>query len=146
MNGPAFLLKTHGPAIRTKATPKHSSNPSNYKSIFNLLTATPPLQSAKPYSSPKPHHTGTDFQQPNSEAYEAEDRCLRVSSARRLMLPHPAAPQPFRHCHSLLQQKRNLADMWRTRGRLWIDRWPAAVARCLADVIQTHKGTKVYIE
>ena len=32
--------------------------------------------------------------QPNSEAYEAEDRCFRVSVARRLMLPHPAAADP----------------------------------------------------
>ena len=30
--------------------------------------------------------------QPSSEAYEAEDRCFRASVARRLMLPHPAAP------------------------------------------------------
>ena len=29
--------------------------------------------------------------QPSSEAHEAEDRCFRVSVARRLMLPHPAA-------------------------------------------------------
>ena len=29
--------------------------------------------------------------QPSSEAYEADDRCFRVSVARRLMLPHRAA-------------------------------------------------------
>ena len=29
--------------------------------------------------------------QPSSEAYEVEDRCFRVSVARRLMMPHPAA-------------------------------------------------------
>ena len=31
---------------------------------------------------------------PSSEAYEFEDRCFRVSVARRLMLPHPAAANP----------------------------------------------------
>ena len=30
--------------------------------------------------------------QPSSEAYEAEDRCFRGAGAKRLMLPHPAAP------------------------------------------------------
>ena len=32
--------------------------------------------------------------QPRSEAYEIEDRCFRVSVARRLMLPHPVAANP----------------------------------------------------
>ena len=30
----------------------------------------------------------------SSEAYEAEDCCIRVTVARRLMLPHPAATNP----------------------------------------------------
>ena len=29
--------------------------------------------------------------QPSSEAYKVEDRSFRVSVARRVMLPHPAA-------------------------------------------------------
>ena len=32
--------------------------------------------------------------QPSSEAFEIEDRCFRVSVARRLMMPHPAAANP----------------------------------------------------
>ena len=35
-------------------------------------------------------NTGAYLMQPSSEAYEVEDRCFRVSVARRLMLPHPA--------------------------------------------------------
>ena len=31
---------------------------------------------------------------PSSEAYEVEDRCFRVSVARRLILPHPVAANP----------------------------------------------------
>ena len=39
-------------------------------------------------------HTGAHLMQPSNEAYEAEDRCFRVSVARRLMMPHPAAANP----------------------------------------------------
>ena len=39
-------------------------------------------------------HTGAHLMQPRSEAYEIEDRCFRVSVARRLMLPHPVAANP----------------------------------------------------
>ena len=39
-------------------------------------------------------NTGAHLQQPNSEAYEADDRCFQVSLARRLMLAHPAASHP----------------------------------------------------
>ena len=39
-------------------------------------------------------HTGAHLMQPSSEAYEVEDRCFRVSVARRLMLPHPAVADP----------------------------------------------------
>ena len=39
-------------------------------------------------------NTAAHLQQPNGESYEAEDRCFRVSMARRLILPHPAAPNP----------------------------------------------------
>ena len=35
---------------------------------------------------------GAHLMQPSGEAHEAEDRCFRVSVARRLMMPYTAAP------------------------------------------------------
>ena len=43
--------------------------------------------------------------QPSSEACEIEDRCFRVSVARRLMLPHPAAANPADVVQFFPQQK-----------------------------------------
>ena len=54
--------------------------------------------------------------QPSSEACETEDRCFRVSVARRLMLPHPAAPNA------------------------------EVLIAGMQDVIQSHNGAKVFIE
>ena len=94
---------------------------------------------------------------PSSEAYEAEDRCFRVSVARRLMLPHPAAPNaadvvqfcPNKSaagviCNKPVDPKQHHCNGCRYGGG--VDRRHAAAGRCLADVIQSHSGAKVFIE
>ena len=95
--------------------------------------------------------------QPSSEAYEIEDRCFRVSVARRLMLPHPAAPNaadvvqfcPNKSaagviCNKPLDPKQHHCYGCRYGGG--VDRRHAALARCLADIIHSHSGVKVFIE
>ena len=95
--------------------------------------------------------------QPSSEAYEAEDRCFRVSVARRLMIPHPAAPNatgvvqscPNKSAVGLICNKPVDTQQHHCYGCRYgggVDRSHAAVARCLADVIQSHSGAKVFIE
>ena len=94
---------------------------------------------------------------PSSEAYEAEDRCFRVSVASRLMLPHPAAPNATdvvqfclnKSAASLICNKPVDTQQHHCYGCRYgggVDRRHAAVARCLADVIQSHSGAKVFIE
>ena len=95
--------------------------------------------------------------QPRSEAYEIEDRCFRVSVARRLMLPHPVAANPADVvqfcpnksaagviCNKPLDPK--LHHCYGCRYGGGVDRRHAALARCLADIIQSHSGVKVFIE
>ena len=95
--------------------------------------------------------------QPSSEAYEAEDRCFRVSEAKRLMLPHSTAPQRHRRCTVLpiksaagvicnkpVDPQQHHCYGCRYGGG--VDGRHAAVGRCLADVIQSHSGAKVFIE
>ena len=95
--------------------------------------------------------------QPSSEAYEVEDRCFRVSVARILMLPHPAVADPADVaqfcpnksaacviCDKPLDPKQHHCYGCRCGGG--VDRRHAALARCLADVIQSHSGIKVFIE
>ena len=60
-----------------------------HKQLYDSLTDTSVERSIPSQST---SHTGAHLMQPSSEAYEAEDRCFRISVARRLMLPHPAAP------------------------------------------------------
>ena len=95
--------------------------------------------------------------QPRSEAYEIEDRCFRVSVARRLMLPHPVAANPADVvqfcpnksaagviCNKPLDPKQHHCYGCRYGGG--VDRRHAALARCLADIIHSHSGVKVFIE
>ena len=95
--------------------------------------------------------------QPSSEAYEAEDRCFRVSVARRLMLPHPAVAGsanvvqfcPNKSaagviCNKPVDPKQHHFYGCRFGGG--VDRRHAALARCLADIIQSHSGVKVFVE
>ena len=95
--------------------------------------------------------------QPSSEAYESEDRCFRVSVARRLMLPHPAVPNaadvvqfyPNKSAAGVICNKPVDPQQHHCHGCLYdggVDRRHAAVGRCLADIIQSHSGAKVFIE
>ena len=95
--------------------------------------------------------------QPSGEAYEAEDRCFHVSVARRLMLPHPAAPSaadvvqfcPNKSAAGMICNKPVDPQQRHCYGCRYgggVDRRHAAVGRCLADVIQSHSGAKVVIE
>ena len=95
MNKPAFLLKPLGAALRLKTTQKKQVSTIQrniHEQFYNSLTDTPTEQAI--LLSQSTSHTGAHLMQPSSEAYEAEDRCFRVSVARRLMLPHPAAANP----------------------------------------------------
>ena len=60
-----------------------------HKQLFDSLTDT--LVERSVLFSQSTSHTGAHLMQPSSGAYEAEDRCIRVSVARILMMPHPAA-------------------------------------------------------
>ena len=93
MNKPALLLKPLGPALRTSTTKKRLVTSIQKHLHKHLLEshATPPIGRAILISQSAPH-TGAHVVQPNSEAYESEDRCFRVSIARRLKSPHPTAP------------------------------------------------------
>ena len=83
--------------------------------------------------------------QPRSEAYEIEDRCFRVSVARRLMLPHPAvASAAGVICNKPLDSKQHHCYGCRYGGG--VDHRHAALARCVADIIHSHSGVKVFIE
>ena len=158
MNKPTSLLKPLGAALDLKTTQKKQVSTIQrniHKQLYNSLIDTPTEQAILLLQSTS--HTGAHLMQPSSEAYEAEDRCFRVSAARRLMLPHPAAANPAdvvqfcpnksaagvmcnkpvdpkqHHCHGC-------------RYGVGVDRRHAAVGRCLADVIQSHGGVKVFIE
>ena len=117
VNKPALLLKPLGPALRTNTTQKR---------LLSNIQMHPFLSQSAP-------RTGAHLLQPNSEAYEAEDRCFRVSAARRLMLPHPAAPDPSGVVLACTTKSAACA----CRCGSGVDRRHAAVASCLADVIHT---------
>ena len=123
--------------------------------FFNSLTGTPTEQAILPSQSTS--HTGAHLMQPSIEAYEAEDRCFRVSVARRLMMPHPAAPNAADVVQSSPTNSAALVicnkpvdpqqhHFYGCRYGGGIDRRHAAVTRCLADVTHSHRGTKVFIE
>ena len=157
MSKPTFLLKPLGAAHRLKTTQKkHVSTIQRkiHKQLYNSLIDTPTEQAI--LLSQSTSHTGSHLMQPSSEAYEAEDRCFRVSVARRLMLPHPAANPadvvqfcPNKSaagviCNKPVNPKQHHCYGCRYGGG--VDRRHAAVGRCLADVIQSHGGAKVFIE
>ena len=145
-------------ALRTKTTQKRPV-PSIQKRLHKQLLeshATSPISRAILISQSAPH-TGAHLLQQNSEAHEAEDRHFRVSVARRLRLPHPAASDPSavvlacsnkgaagQICGKPVDAQQYHCNSCRHGGG--VDRQHAAVAGCLADVIHSHNGTKVYIE
>ena len=95
MNKPSFQLKPLGAAVRLQTTQKKQVSTIQrniHKQLYNSLTDTPTEQAI--LLSQSTSHTGAHLMQPRSEAYEIKDRCFRVSVARRLMLPHPAAANP----------------------------------------------------
>ena len=158
MNKTTFLLKPLGAALRQKTTQKKQVSTIQrniHKQLYNSLIDTPTEQAI--LLSQSTSHTGAHLMQPSSEAYEAEDRCFRVSVARRLMLPHPAAPKaadvvqfcPNKSaagviCNKPVDPKQHHCNGCRYGGG--VHRRHAAVGRCLADVIQSHSGVKVFIE
>ena len=95
MNKPTFQVKPLGAALRLQTTQKKQVSTIQrniHKQFYNSLTDTPTEQAI--LLSQSTSHTGAHLMQPSSEAYEIEDRCFRVSVARRLMMPHPAAANP----------------------------------------------------
>ena len=155
---PTFLLEPFGAALRQKTTQKKQVSTIQrniHKQLYSCLIDTPTEQPI--LLSQSTSHTGAHLMLRSSEAYEAEDRCFRVSVARRLMLPHPAAPNaadvlqfcPNKSaagviCNKPVDPKQHHCNGCRYGGG--VDRRHAAVGRCLADVIQSHSGVKVYIE
>ena len=158
MNTPAFQLKPPGAALRLKTIQKKQVSQIQrniHKQLFDSLDDTATERAI--LLSQSTSRTGAHLMQPSSEAYVAEDRCFRVSVAKRLMLPHPAASNAtdvVQSCpnksaagvicnKSVDPQQHHCYGCWYGGG---VDRRHAAVGRCLADVIQSHSGAKVFIE
>ena len=158
MNKPSFQLKPLEAALRLQTTQKKQVSTIQrniHKQLYNSLTDTPTEQAI--LLSQSTSHTGAYLMQPRSETYEIEDRCFRVSVARRLMLPHPAAANPADVvqfcpnksatgviCNKPLDPKRHHCYGCRYGGG--VGRRHAALARCLADIIHLYSGVKVFIE
>ena len=87
-----------------------------HKQLLESVTTSPVDRAA--LLSQSTSHTGAHLMQPSSEAYEAGTK--------------PGDLQQH-HCYGC-------------RYGGGVDRRHAAVARCLADVIHPHNGTKVHIE
>ena len=150
-------FKPLGAALRLKTTQQKQVSTIQrniHKQFYNNLTDTPTEQAI--LLSQSTTHTGAHLMQPNSEAKKVEDRCFRVSVARRLMLPHPAVADPANVvqfcpnksaadviCNKPLDPKQHHWYGCRYGGG--VDRRHAALAHCLADVIQPHSGVKVFI-
>ena len=103
------------------------------------------------------HHVNGNLMHPSSEAYEAEDRCLRNCCSQEIDVATSCNFQPCRCGTVLLQQSaaglicNKTLDPQEHHGNGCrygggVDRRHAAVARCPADVIHSHSGTKVFIE
>ena len=82
-----FPFQPLGAALHLKTTQKKQVSTIQrnlHKQLHDSLTDTPVERSV--LLSQSTSHTGAHLMQPSSEAYEAGDRCFRVSVARRLML------------------------------------------------------------
>ena len=158
MNAPSLLLKSLSAALRTHRSQKALVNMIQQTTHQQLLASlsTNPIQKAILLSQTA-QNTGAHLQQPNSEAYEADDRCFQVSLARRLMLVHPAASHPTNispTCPNVSAAKRTCAcpidphqlHCMTCRSGGGVDQRHSALARCLADLSTAHTGTKAYIE
>ena len=124
-------------------------------------TRTPlsPILRFSPFMKPRPAkiHGAWCYSAFEASCVALLSRCFRVSVARRLMLAHPAAANPADVvqfcpnksaagviCNIPLDPKQHHCRGCRCGGG--VDRRHAALARCLADVIQSHSGVKVFIE
>ena len=158
MNAPSLLLKSLGAALRTHGSQKTLVNTIQQTTHQQLLAnlSTNHIQKAILLSQTA-QITGAHFQQPNSEANEADDRCFQVSMARRFMLTHPTAALPTnisptcpnvsaakRVCTCRIDQHQLHCIVCKSGGG--VDQRHSALARCQADLVTTHTGAKVHIE
>ena len=158
MNAPSLLLKSLGAALRKHTSQKALVNTIQQTTHQRLLDSLSNNTMQKAILlSQTAKNTGAHPQQPNSEASEADDRCFHVSLARRLMLPHPAASQASNissTCPNVSAAKRTCAchidphqpHCMTCKSGGGVDQRHSALARCLADLVTKHTGTKVFIE
>ena len=94
MNKPTFQFKPLGAALRLQTTQKKVSTIQKniHRQFYQSLTDTPTEQAI--LLSQSTSQIGAHLMQPGINTYEIKDWCFRVSVARRLMLPHPAAANP----------------------------------------------------
>ena len=156
MNTPA--LKPPGAALRThgiQRTLVSAIQRTTHKQIMEAYVDSPIQRAILISQTAK--NTGAHLQQPDSEAYEADDRCFQVSMARRLVLAHPAAALATNispTCPNVSAAKRVCTCPIDThqlhcivcKSGGGVDQRYSALARCLADLVTTHKGAKVHIE
>ena len=158
MNTPALLLKPLGAALRTHGIQKTlvgAIQRHAHKQIMDSYVDNPIQRAILISQTAK--NTGAHLQQPNREAYEADDRCFQVSMARRLMLAHPAAAHATdiaptcpnvsaakRVCTCRIDAHQLHCIVCKSGGG--VDQRHSALARCLADLVTTHTGAKVQIE
>ena len=158
MNKPTFQLKPLGAALRLKTTQKKQVSTIQRNKHPQAFLQQPHRHTEQAILlSQSTSHTGAHLMQPSSETYEAEDRCFRVAVARRLMLPHPVAANPAdvvqfcpnKSAAGVICNKPVDTQQHHCYGRRYgggVERRHAAVGRCLADVIISHRCAKVFIE
>ena len=147
-----MLLYASKPPKRNKSPPSKGTSTNNY-------TTTSPTH---PLNKPSSFHNLLHTLVRTSCSQEVKRMRLRIvasvfSVARRLMLPHPVAANPADVvqfcpnksaagviCNKPLDPK--LHHCYGCRYGGGVDRRHAALARCLADIIHSHSGVKVYIE
>ena len=147
-----------GAALRLQTTQKKQVSTIQrniHKQLYNSLTDTPTEQAI--LLSQSTSHTGAHLMQPRSEAYDIEDRCLRVSVARRLMLPHPVAANPadvVQFCQTKVPQvlfATNPLDpkqhhCYGCRYGGGVDRRTCSTGALPCGYHHSHSGVKVFIE
>ena len=158
MKTPALLLKPVVAALRTHGIQKTLVGAIQryvHKQIMDSYVDNPIQRAILISQTAK--NTGAHLQQPNSESYEADDRCFQVSMARRLMLAHPTAALATnisptcpnvsaakRLCTCPIDRHQLHSIVCKSGGG--VDQRHCALARCLADLITTHTGVKVHLE
>ena len=157
-DNPALLLKPLRAALRTRGIERtlvSAIQSTTHKQMMDTYVDNPIQRAILISQTAK--NTGAHLQQPNSEDYEADDRCLQVSMARRLLLAHPAAALATnisptcpnvsaakRVCTCSIDPHQLHCIVCKSGG--FVDQRYSALARCLADLVTTHTGAKVHIE